>query len=640
MRLNVFNNHVVVNGDSSEIEDLKNLLSFKIKGSEFSSLYKRKLWDGKARFLKIIRNKNTGKNEFTFATGLLNYVISNYDWIDVNDNRKFDLKFDWNHIKNIPLRKTKEVSGYKGIEKAIEHKIGIWHCATNFGKTRMGIALLKLISFSNNVPTTIFTHSELIHSQIYDELVKYCGDKKIGVIKRGVYNPNLITVCMMPTVINLVKNKDKNTIEFLKSIKGYITEECFIEGTKIKTINGDVNIENIKIGDKIFNKNGIGAVTHVFRKNVKVDNLITLKLSNKKIITTTKTHRFFVDNEWIEAQYLNKKSITTYGENYEKKIRVEDIEVYKQGSNDRYGQSKNYNTKTVYDLEISNHPSYFANNILVHNCHRTSSATFLIPLNFCVNSEIRIGMSGTPLYKDVINNLKLMEKTGDVIYEVRNKTLIDNKISAKPKIIIRKIDGQYKFPPEYFKWPLNQKRYKYAVDKWIVDNKILNEKICGLCVKKVEKGQDCLIIVSRILHAKNIIDMLKAKNKKVLYLDGKIKHEDRKKVLDKFRKSGGKILISSPVIEEGVDIDNIRHLFLASGGKSIRMILQRIGRSLRKKKKGENMTTIYDFAIEDELITIKAKNKNENDISKRYLHDHYKERLKIYKSEKFEVVEK
>lgn len=57
---------------------------------------------------------------------------------------------------------------------------------------------------------------------------------------------------------------------------------------------------------------------------------------------------------------------------------VDHVEIYQRGNNDRSFQSvigdkeKSKGFVTFYDLEVSKHPSYFANGCLVHNCHQLS----------------------------------------------------------------------------------------------------------------------------------------------------------------------------------------------------------------------------------------------------------------------------
>ena len=61
------------------------------------------------------------------------------------------------------------------------------------------------------------------------------------------------------------------------------------------------------------------------------------------------------------------------------RIRVESITFYEQGSNTEYfkgiieDKERNQGYVEFYDLEIKNHHSYMANNILVHNCHKLTN---------------------------------------------------------------------------------------------------------------------------------------------------------------------------------------------------------------------------------------------------------------------------
>ena len=82
---------------------------------------------------------------------------------------------------------------------------------------------------------------------------------------------------------------------------------CFIDGTKIKTINGEKNIEDIKEGDKVLTidntyQNVIG--TTRFKSNE------LLKINNE--ITCTKNHKFFVINK-SDKNKVNDNNLQKYG---------------------------------------------------------------------------------------------------------------------------------------------------------------------------------------------------------------------------------------------------------------------------------------------------------------------------------------
>ena len=82
---------------------------------------------------------------------------------------------------------------------------------------------------------------------------------------------------------------------------------CFIDGTKIKTINGEKNIEDINIGEKVLTIDG---------SYQKVLNTIRYK-SNELIkindeITSTKNHEFFVINK-KDKDLVNEDNLEKYG---------------------------------------------------------------------------------------------------------------------------------------------------------------------------------------------------------------------------------------------------------------------------------------------------------------------------------------
>lgn len=113
-----------------------------------------------------------------------------------------------------------------------------------------------------------------------------------------------------------------------------------------------------------------------------------------------------IEKEYIERQKERSKI---------KSIRVESIEIYKQGNNDRSFESIISDTERdqgfieFYDLEIEGHPSYFANDILVHNCH----------------------MGTTPFWNSL---LKALEDTPDHVYFI----LCTTEPEKLPKTILNR----------------------------------------------------------------------------------------------------------------------------------------------------------------------------------------------------------
>jgi len=78
----------------------------------------------------------------------------------------------------------------------------------------------------------------------------------------------------------------------------------------------------------------------------------------------------------MESQDSWSKRTGSEKDKASKRIRVDRVEIYEPNCNDESFSSiigsaeKNQGYVEFYDLEIDGHPSYFANEVLVHNCHR------------------------------------------------------------------------------------------------------------------------------------------------------------------------------------------------------------------------------------------------------------------------------
>lgn len=82
---------------------------------------------------------------------------------------------------------------------------------------------------------------------------------------------------------------------------------CFIDGTKIKTINGEKNIEDINIGDKVLTIDNTYQDV-IDKTRFKSNQLI--KINNE--ITSTINHKFFVINK-NDKNKVNEQNLEKYG---------------------------------------------------------------------------------------------------------------------------------------------------------------------------------------------------------------------------------------------------------------------------------------------------------------------------------------
>ena len=100
--------------------------------------------------------------------------------------------------------------------------------------------------------------------------------------------------------------------------------------------------------------------------------------------------------------------------------------------------------------------------------------------------------------------------------------------------------------------------------------------------------------MEHIEHGEIIEDELKRLNKQVFFTNGTLTSEKRQELLDNLKTGNIDVLISTAILDEGVDVSNINAVIYARGMKSSRKLLQGIGRGLRKKEDGSKLR-FYDF---------------------------------------------
>lgn len=199
---------------------------------------------------------------------------------------------------------------------------------------------------------------------------------------------------------------------------------------------------------------------------------------------------------------------------------------------------------------------------------------------------MRFGLSGTVDEKNKKKMLHYVGLTGPIIAEVRNKELVGLGRSAKPIIRFIEVDA-LKIP----------KRVKFgkAYRLGIVRNEVRNDLVLRETLRYLKKDLKTMITVARIAHGLRLKQLLENRiDLRVEFLSGKDSVPHRRKIIKEFENGKVGVLIASPIFDTGVDIPAIQAWCNAAGGKGWELVLQRLGRVLRKKE-GDNRVFISDF---------------------------------------------
>jgi superfamily II DNA or RNA helicase len=253
--------------------------------------------------------------------------------------------------------------------------------------------------------------------------------------------------------------------------------------------------------------------------------------------------------------------------------------------------------------------------LVVDECHHIIGKTYREVIDACENVVVKIGLTGT-VPNDLLDALRVKGVLGDVIYEVPVEELVKGGYVVGPYVYMYKGDWFNQEEFERLKSKINWTKFDFTREYWEAVKEMFivrNEKRNRLIVDLIKGRKGVLVIVDMIEHGKRLSEMSGCK---FVWADS----EDRFEVFKKFKKGEIDCLISSPILEEGVDVSGIEVVVLASGGKSKRKLLQRIGRGMRLAE-GKTKVEIIDFY--DEAPPLLKK--------------HTKERMSVYKKMGFPV---
>ncbi len=229
--------------------------------------------------------------------------------------------------------------------------------------------------------------------------------------------------------------------------------------------------------------------------------------------------------------------------------------------------------------------------VIYDECHKYINQSGIDLYNKLVNVQLITALSATPHTDNVDINDLTSKLYGPLLYELTEKQAIDLGCISTPLITMYKTVPTY-CNPKFLGCKFSHFAYNQQINALIINNKARNTLIVNL----VKQDRPTVIIVNKVNTTKNnhaviLKHMIEAAypHKEVYIIKGGdingIKHINKSNC----------ILIAGPnILTEGSDIPNLEVVVLAATNSSATVLLQRVGRVLRKsftKQYGE----VIDF---------------------------------------------
>ena len=462
---------------------------------------------------------------------------------------------------------------YDAVKSIVEQHVGILHQSTNSGKTTVAAGIIKTLlpHLQKDERIVFFTHSTAIFNQAHAELEERLGIK-LGKYGSGKKDIRQVTVAMVPTINASLKLDPEKGVKL--TAKERIVKRMAKEIAP-KFLSG--------INQKMLMKSYVSN----FPIKTKVDTELMAEM--EEVIRTS------------ESDAKIKFKLNNYIAKYQKILETKNKDVMIKHSN---------TVKFLDSIAVA----------IVDEGHHSVSDSFYNTLMACNNAYYRVALTGSIDPSDPLLNQRLKAIFGGVVSRITNSQMIDQGVSAKPKIVITPINQVV--VDDKIVDISNMKDYMRSYELGMVKNQYRNTLIAKITEMCYNDGEGILIIVNRIEHGQNIGALLEKLNIPYAFVQGEQDSDTREEHFTAMKNGSLRVMIATSLVDEGVSINNINSLIMASSG-SMRQVLQRAGRVLRKKTKGENTATIFDFT---DNVNI-------------YLKKHGDNRRKIYEEEGFEIID-
>lgn len=295
----------------------------------------------------------------------------------------------------------------------------------------------------------------------------------------------------------------------------------------------------------------------------------------------------------------------------------------------------------VYNLQIEDNHNYFADNLLVSNCHSAKSYNINTIAKKCSEAEFRYGFTGT-LFNDKSDNMNIQAFIGPVLCDLQSKELIEKGVLSKitianillkyPHDICRRIHKVDEINSADKETKKIIKKDLYKDEEKFVTEYSRRNKIFKWLFNIIPDKQNSLILVRKVNHLKEIeqylLDNL-SDDYTVFVVHGQVDTKVRETIRKEMEHRENTIIVATyQTFKQGINVKRLHNIIFASSMKSEITVPQAIGRGLRKHNTKERMI-LWD--IVDDLRIGKKQN---------YFFKHFENRLDLYQENGFKFITK
>lgn len=306
-------------------------------------------------------------------------------------------------------------------------------------------------------------------------------------------------------------------------------------------------------------------------------------------------------NRWQNSQAQKVEIFRPPQNRNTQRVRVDSITFHKRGSQQF---RKLCPDGFVYNLEVEDNHTYFANEVLVHNCHHSSAQSYQTVLeHFGILKDknewnkdlLLLGVTATPSRND---NFGIDKIFSEVVY---NYGIVD-AIRDGWLCRIRAFRVDTKASLDQVHTTMGDFAQDELAD--VIDNADRNSLVVKTYLENFS-GKQALVFAINVAHAEALTKAFDDKGIITACISGKTNKDQRKQDLQDFHDKKINVVINCMVLTEGYDNSAIDAIFMARPTKSGILYSQMVGRGTRIHP-DKPYLTVVDFVDNTYRHTLKT----------------------------------
>lgn len=220
--------------------------------------------------------------------------------------------------------------------------------------------------------------------------------------------------------------------------------------------------------------------------------------------------------------------------------------------------------------------------LICDEAHVLPAKTFWKVVSACRRAYWRVGLTGTPMSSGDHRAMMVCGGLGPIVQRITVADMVAKGMVAKPRVVMISMMQRGH----------SKESWREAYSSMVVHGLHRNATM-AMAAKHLEKP--VMVFVREIAHGEEVLAAVRHLGLRAEFAQGAWPVAERQRACNDLCDGTLDVLVSTTVMQEGVDVPAVRSVVIGTGGAAATAIVQMMGRAMRTDKGKKESCTIVDF---------------------------------------------